>query len=244
MVEATNWGMGRDIPALVQVAEATGIHVIASTGVYKEPFLPDWVRDCSEGELASSMVMDIVQGIDDTGVRAHVIGEVGSSAEVITALEKKALRAAAWACRQTGHPIYTHTTLGKLGLEQVRLFEGMGVDLSQVVIGHTDLSSDEEYHLRLADTGCYLGFDTVGKLNYQQDEIRAQRIVELAQRGHLQQVVLSQDLTRKTQLWNRGGIGYAYLLDSFVPRLLDLGLRQQDIDTLLIENPARLLAVE
>lgn len=244
VVEVSNWGMGRDIPALVRVAEATGLYVIPSTGVYKEPFLPHWVGERDEGELAAAMVREIRQGIDDTGVRAHVIGEVGSSAQAIAPLEAKALRAAARASLETGHPIYTHTTLGRLGMEQVKLFREMGMDLTRVVIGHTDLSDDPEAHLRLAATGCYLGFDTVGKLNYQPDEVRALRIKDLVERGHGQQIVLSQDLTRKSQLRSRGGIGYAYLLESFVPRLLQLGLTRADIDLMLVENPARWLAVE
>lgn len=203
VVEVSNWGMGRDIPALVRVAEATGLYVIPSTGVYKEPFLPHWVGERDEGELAAAMVREIRQGIDDT-----------------------------------------HTTLGRLGMEQVKLFREMGMDLTRVVIGHTDLSDDPEAHLRLAATGCYLGFDTVGKLNYQPDEVRALRIKDLVERGHGQQIVLSQDLTRKSQLRSRGGIGYAYLLESFVPRLLQLGLTRADIDLMLVENPARWLAVE
>jgi len=244
VMEMTNWGMGRDVCVLMDVAEATGLNVVAATGVYKEPFLPDWVYTSGEGEIAAKIIGEIVQGIGDTGVRAHVIGEVGTSAQGITDAEAKVLRAAARASLETGHPIYTHTTLGKLGLEQVKLFQKLGADLSRVVIGHTDLSQDPELHLRLADTGCYLGFDTVGKLNYQSDQVRAQRIKELVERGHHKQILLSLDLTRKSHLQERGGIGYAYLLNSFVPLLLSQGLQQRHIDAMLIENPARLLAVE
>ena len=244
IVEATNWGMGRDLTAMIQVAEQTGIKVIPSTGVYKEPFLPSWVHTCTEKELAAKMIGEIVQGIGESGIQAHVIGEVGTSAEAITPLERKALRAAARAHCETGHPLYTHTTLGRLGLEQVKLLKEMSVNLCKVVIGHTDLSSDPEIHLRLASSGCYLGFDTVGKDKYQEDTVRAQRIKELVSRGFHEQIVLSQDLTRKSHLRARGGIGYGYLLENFLPLLLEKGVEQRYIDAMLRDNPARLLAVE
>lgn len=244
VVEVTNWGMGRDIAAMVRAAEETGLNIVPATGVYKEPFLPDWALVLTEGELAAKMVAEIMHGIEDTGVRAHVIGEVGTSAQGITQQESKALGAAARAHAETGHPIYTHTTLGKLGLKQMELFARYSVNPGKVVIGHTDLSSEPDLHLRLADTGCFLGFDTVGKLNYQSDAVRAERIRELVERGHGGQIVLSQDLTRKTHLRHRGGIGYAYLLTSFIPLLLEKGVTRKDIDAMLIDNPARFLAVE
>src|SRR5699024_1436178 len=113
----------------------------------------------------------------------------------------------------------------------------------KVLIGHMDLNFDKEYHLRIADKGVFLGFDTIGKLNYQPDENRIELINELVKRGHEDQIVLSFDLTRKSHLKNRGGIGYSYLIDIFIPRLLDSGISENTIDKFLIDNPNKLLNI-
>ena len=59
--------------------------------------------------------------------------------------------------------------------------------------------------------------------------------------GRLDQIVLSEDLTRKSHLKFKGGIGYSYLFETFVPMLKEAGLKQESLDKMLIHNPARIL---
>lgn len=243
LVEVTNRGMGRDARLLRQLSEASGIRVMVSTGFYKEPFLPPEVHDLGERELAEIMRREILEGIADTGVKAHVIGEIGTSRDEIAPAERKVFAAAARAHRETGRPIFTHTTLGTMALEQLQLLRQWGTDLSKVVIGHLDLRCDLDYHLRVADFGCFLGFDTIGKLKYESDERRAQLIRELIERGHLSQIVLAQDITRRSHLAAHGGTGYGYLWAEFLPVLRRNGVGDEAIETLLVENPRRLLGV-
>ena len=40
-------------------------------------------------------------------------------------------------------------------------------------------------------------------------------------------------------MWKRP---YTYLVTDFVPRLLDRGVTEADVDTMLVDNPRRLLA--
>lgn len=241
IVDVTNRGMGRDIHAMLQVAETTGLNIIASTGFYKEPFLPDYVYQQSDKELIKVLLEDVEIGIDGTKAKAHVLGEVGTSHNTITPVEERLLKLISQIHCQTGKPIFTHTTLGTMALEQLELLKYWGVDTEKVLVGHLDLSSDLDYHLRVADSGCFLGFDTVGKLNYQPDETRVKIISELIKRGHQDQIVLSQDLTRKSHLKENGGIGYSYLYNNFMPKLIDEGITEHTIEKLLIQNPSKLL---
>lgn len=241
VVEVSNRGMGRDIAAMLRVAEESDLNIIASTGFYKEPFLPQYFYDLSDRELEELLLEDINVGIDGSGARAHVLGEVGTSHEIIRPTEKRCLKIIARVHLQTGKPIFTHSSLGTMALEQIDIFKRKGVDLEKVLIGHMDLNNSIDYHLRVADSGCFLGFDTIGKLNYQADENRIFLIKELIKRGHEDQIVLSLDLTRNSHLKKFGGIGYSYLLDEFLPNLKSLGVGEKLIDKFLRENPKRLL---
>lgn len=243
IVEVTNRGMGRDIFAMLKVAEETGLNIVGSTGFYKEPFLPQYFYELSDRQLMRMLFKDIEEGIDGTDAKAHVLGEVGTSHNMINSMEERALKIIGDVHVETGKPIFTHTTLGTMALEQIEVFRNRKVDLEKVLIGHMDLSYDKEYHLRVADKGCYLGFDTIGKLNYQSDENRIELIQELINRGHEDQIVLSLDLTRKSHLKDSGGIGYSYLIDTFLPMLVESGVKEELIDKFLIDNPNRLLNI-
>jgi len=243
IVEVTNRGMGRDVLTMVELAEETGLNIIASTGFYKEPFLPEYFYKLSDKELSKILIRDIEEGVDETNVRAHILGEVGTSYDVIKDTERRLFTIIGDVHLETGRPIFTHTTLGTMALEQIQVLEERNVNLEKVLIGHMDLNCDKEYHLKVADKGCYLGFDTIGKINYQSDENRIQLIKELIRRGHENQIVMSLDLTRKSHLKKHNGIGYTYLIDNFVPLLIESGIKGELIDKFLIDNPNRLLNI-
>jgi len=104
-----------------------------------------------------------------------------------------------------------------------------------------DLSQDVEVILDVLKRGVNVGFDTVGKLNYCPDSFRAQALKRIDQEGMLSHVVLSMDITRKSHLKSRAGIGYGYMFEVFIPLLLEVGFTQAKIDMLLKENPERIL---
>ncbi|WP_352404386.1 phosphotriesterase family protein [Sporanaerobacter acetigenes] len=243
IVEVSNIGMGRDVLALMKIWEATGINIILSTGFYKEPYYPKDVYDLDYRELSKILIKEIREGIDGTKLKAHVIGEIGTSKDVITENELKVLKAAICAHKETGNPIFTHTSLGTMGLEQLEVFKKYKIDMSKILIGHLDLSCDMDYHLKIAEYGCYLGFDTIGKVKYQKDEVRIQCIKSLIERGYLDQIVLSQDMTRRSHLKKRGGNGYSYLMEKFIPKAKFMGISEAEINCMMVDNPKRLLNV-
>ncbi|NLZ52168.1 MAG: phosphotriesterase-related protein [Thermoanaerobacteraceae bacterium] len=238
--DVTNVGMGRDVGRMAMIAEKSGVNVLPSTGFYKDPYFPEIVYKSTEKELATFIMKEIVEGIDGSGIRAAIIGEIGTSRDGFADGEKKVFLAAARAHAETGAPITTHTTLGKYGLEQVELLKSSGVDMERLVIGHLDLNPDMDYYLRILEKGCYIGFDTIGKNKYQPDSTRADCLYQLVRKGYGERIVLSLDITRKSHLKKYGGYGHSYIAESFIPMLLDKGISQKDIDMMLIENPKRL----
>lgn len=241
IVELTNIGMGRDTARLRYLADQLGMNIIASTGFYKEPYLPDLFYQKTKQELVELMVSEIETGIEGTDIKAGVIGEVGTSQE-ITAAEKKLLQAAALAQKETGVPIITHLTLGSCGVEQLEILENAGADLTKVALSHLDLAADIDYVLKLAARGVFIGIDTIGKLKYQSDQFRIRLIKALLKAGFKDQILISTDITRLSHLKTNGGHSYQYLLEEFVPKLKAAALSREEIEGILINNPAKLFA--
>ena len=239
VVEVTNIGMGRDISYIQEVSEKSGINVICATGFYKEPFYPEFVYEKNEKELSEIMKKDILEGINSTGKKAGIIGEIGSSKEIITETELKVFKAAIITHLETGVPITTHTSLGTMGHEQVKLFKEYKVDLNKIVIGHVDLTENVEYILEMLYNGVYVEFDTIGKNNYLADDIRVEMLKEIEKRDLIDRVFLSLDITRKSNMKYNGGIGYNYIFDVFIPKLKEAGIKDDSIEKMLKSNPER-----
>ena len=237
VTEVTNIGMGRDINYIREVSEKSGINVICATGFYKEPFYPEFVYEKNEKELSEIMKREILEGIDETGVKAGIIGEIGSSKDKITETELKVFKSAIITHLETGIPITTHTSLGTMGHEQVKLFKKYKVNLDKIVIGHVDLSGNIEYILKMLYDGVYVEFDTIGKNNYLLDDIRVEMLKEIEKRELIDRVFLSTDITRKSNMKYNGGIGYNYIFEVFIPKLREAGIKGSSIEKMLKTNP-------
>ncbi len=243
ILDVTNHGMGRDLAFVRRLQEASGIEIVPATGYYKDPFFPEEFASRTVEEIAEEMVREIREGIDDGTqmTRARVIGEIGTSDKKWMPNERKLFKAAVLAHRATGALITTHTSLGTLGMEQVRFFEERQVDLSRVIIGHQDLNEHEEEVIEIARHGATVGFDTIGKNNYRPDEKKIDTLLKLIDEGLSSRVVFSMDITRRSHLKDAGGIGYAYLFTSFLPLARKKGVPEQVLSQILSENPNRLL---
>ncbi|KFC04979.1 phosphotriesterase family protein [Trabulsiella guamensis ATCC 49490] len=239
IIEMTNRYMGRNPQFMQDLMRDTGINVVACTGYYQHDFYPEHVATRSVKALAQEMIDEIEKGIEGSELKAGIIAEIGSSKGTITDLEKKVFNAAAIAHHETGRPLSTHTSFSTMGLEQLALLSGFGVDLSRVVIGHCDLKDNLDDILRMIDLGAYVQFDTIGKNNYYPDAKRIDMLHALRDRGLLHRVMLSMDITRRSHLKANGGNGYSYLLTTFVPLLRQSGFSQADVDVMLRDNPSQ-----
>lgn len=243
IVDVSNIGIGRDVNYVMRMEKETGIDIYMSTGYYKDPFLPNYVSESSIDELANIMINDIEKGIDNSVKKASFIGEIGTGFDVVTENEKKIFIASALAQKKTGVFITTHTSLGKLGHEQLDILKENNANLEHVILGHTDLANDLDYIKSLLDRGVYIAFDTIGKIGYLPEETRVKFIKELCDNNWEDKLILSVDITRRSHLKVNGGIGYAYLIKEFVPRLLEAGVEELKLNKLLVENPKKILGL-
>lgn len=91
LVDLTLPGAGRDVLSLRRISEDTGVNIIAGTGWYVEPTHPPIVKQKSVEELSEIMKQEIIEGIEDTGIKAGIIGEIGCSSPLCSQ-EKKVCR--------------------------------------------------------------------------------------------------------------------------------------------------------
>ena len=242
LVDQSSIGLNPDLEGLRRISLATGVRIIASTGVYWRRFRPAWVDALSESALAARFVTDLTVGSPANGIRAGLIGEIATGHRDIDEVEARVFRAAASAQRTTGASIATHALFTPIGLAQLDLLERAGADPARVAIGHADTCSDEAYHRAVLERGAWLGFDSIGQLDKTSDDWRADRIADLAGRGHLERLLISSDVGKRPALKAFGGGGYAHVLIDFVPRLQARGLSMRDVETLLVDNPRRFLS--
>lgn len=242
IVDVTNIGLGRNPVALKQISQATGLHLVMGTGWYRERSYPTYIQEKSADDLAAMMVQEIEKGVDGTGIRAGIIGEIGTERGYITPAQERVFRASARAHLQTGAPISTHTThWGELALEQLALLGEEGVDPRHVIVGHLGDRRSADFFIPIAETGAFLGIDNIGYTDYQREERRAQNVIDLMRAGFRSQILLSMDIATLNDLAWYGGKGFDYLLLKFIPLLRELGATDEDVHALLVENPSRAL---
>jgi phosphotriesterase-related protein len=231
--------IGRDPAALARLSRASGVQVVMGSGWYREFGYPREVEERTSRQLADILVREIETGVRDTGIRAGFIGEIGTGRHAIKPAEERVFRAAALAQRATGVAISTHTTRwGTLALEQIDLLAEFGADLSQVIVGHLGDRRGVRHLLPIAARGVYLEVDNIGYLEYQPEEVRADNVAALVREGFGDRVLLSEDICTLGHLAGHGGKGYGYLMAVFLPLLRQRGLREEEIERLLVGNPA------
>lgn len=244
VVETTTIGIGRDPRGLRRISEASGVNIVMGTGWYRELVYPDYIARTDVDRLADMLVRDITEGVDGTGIRAGVIGEIGTELEYISPAQERVFRAAARAQRRTGVAISTHCQrTGRLGMDQVKILLDEGVPPDRIAIGHHGDKRHVDAELELLEQGVYVQFDHVGFNELQPDEQRARNARAVVDAGFVERLLLSQDVCFPQHLRWYGGYGYGYLLTTFVPMLHAAGVTQPQIDTILVANPARLLSI-
>jgi len=251
MIEVSTFDLGRDIELIQEVSRESGIQVIAATGNHLA--VPRPFGEVSPDVIAAMYVREIEEGIEGTGIKAGII-KVASDRGGVTQLQENVLRAAARTHQQTGIPISTHTwSPDRVGDQQVRILEEEGVDLNRVYIGHSSDDTDMGYLLGLLAKGVWLGMDRYpgGRVPGTPDwEQRTEIVKKLIDEGHCGRIMLSHDYSvpkarhsPEEQEARRAANpdGFNFIGRYVLPRLKELGATDQDIHTMMVDNPRRFL---
>ncbi|WP_336660795.1 phosphotriesterase family protein [Leucobacter sp. USHLN153] len=247
IIDTTSMNSGRDLRGLADLSTRSGVTIIAGTGYYLDPSLPQDFAALSAVDVAEQILNDIAHG--EHGIRPGIIGEIGVSAD-FTERERTSLHGALLAQRETGLPVEVHLPgWFRRGHEVLDLAEQVGVDPAAIVLCHMGPSGeDRSYQLELLRRGAWVQYDMIGMevfyadqgVQCPSDEDNARHLVGLVDAGFEEQLLISQDIFIKSLLRAYGGPGYGHILQYFVPRLLRHGLDQAAIDRFLIDNPRSL----
>ena len=254
IVDLTVIGLGRYIPRIQRVASQTQINIVVATGVYTYNDVPFYFHYRGPGtvlggdELMVDMFLrDIEDGIADTGVRAAIL-KCATDAQGVTPGVERVLRAVAQAHRRTGVPISTHThATTERGLQQQRIFEEEGVDLSRVIIGHSGDTTDIEYLEKLISKGSYIGMDRFGIDSLLPFEDRVNTVAKMCALGHANQMVLSQDASCFMDALPEAVVPvmlpnwhYLHIHNDVIPALKQRGVTDDQIKAMLVDNPRKI----
>lgn len=262
LVDLTSPDIGRDVIALRMASRLSGVQIIAGCGHYIQIAHPPELADQSIEDIVEDLVGELQVGIGSTGIKAGIIGEVGTTAP-IHPVEERVLRAVARAHLRTDAPVAVHLSPPPPGVwwqghEVLDILEEEGVPLNRVLLSHLDnvLGAGEvfdkaiEYHRDLGRRGCYLGYDGCGKEHYfpsgskaafpsfwcVSDQIRALAAAKLVEAGLGEKLLLSHDVCFKIELQRFGGFGYGHILRTFGDNLSDFGIDHATFGRILEDN--------
>ncbi len=245
LIDWTPLGLGRTAAGLVAVSDATGLHIVAATGLHRDAHYvqADPFRRRSSDELARLFTAEVQCGLDGTPARAGII-KVGASYHHLTAFERTVFEAAAQAHAASGAPVCVHSEHGTMGLLLVQRLQELGVPPQRVVLAHLDRNPDPGEHAETAATGAWLQFDGPGRAKYHPDSTILALIVDLAERGFADRLLLGGDTGRRSYMRAYGGgPGLDYVFARFKPRL-ERELGRELSDQLFRTNPMRAFAFE
>lgn len=239
IVECSTVGVGRRADIDRAVSEAARLSVVVPTGVYREPWVPDWVHNASEAHLAEWMTSELQGEIEDSGIQAGWI-KLSAGDDGLTDCETKILRAAAAAGRETNAVIGSHTIRGRVVRDQLDIIEAMEYTPERFIWIHTQVEPDFALHLEMARRGAWLEYDAIGN-DDENDLLNIQRLLDAGFGDHL---LLSHDRGWYDPALPGGGLPkpYTYLSDQFLPKLRIIGVTEDTIHQLTHVNPYRAFA--
>ncbi len=241
-VDCTPPWLGRDVIVLRELSELTGLHIATPTGIYEKTYAPDFAFTASAEELAAFMVRELTGGIEDSGIKPGFIKIGVSNTGPMVDFDRKIVRAACLAHKETRATIHSHTFQGQSALEELDILEQEGVNPAVFKWVHGDFEPDHALNREAARRGCWVEFDSIREDTA--DE-RVRRIQMMIEAGYADRVLMSQD-----RGWYRVGEKdprsinpYDYLPATFIPLLREKGIPPETITLLTVTNPARSFAV-
>lgn len=250
LVDSTGMFSGRDLPLYEALSRATGVHLIASTGLGPEetlggyfltpqtnpptPWPAEKFADLFEREATEGMVVPRVERRAPAGLVTIVTSDSGT-----TATDTSLVRGGARAAHASGLPISLRS--GRDTVPDLDAVLAEGLPAHRVVVGGLDRADaiSAGTAVTVAELGAYVALDHLGG----DTGTALDLIVDLVERGFAHRVLLSSNATGVSVGARGRPIGFGGILRDVVPALRDRGLDQSNLDQMLVSNPRDLLTV-
>jgi predicted metal-dependent phosphotriesterase family hydrolase len=241
LIDCQPGGCGRDANRLRDLAQATGLHITATTGFHLRKYYPpdSWLWSAPVEKAAAYFVGELTTGMVETGgtLRATTIkiayeGTISGQPRVL-------MEAAAEAARQTGALLLFHTERGANVEALPAFFAERGIPANRLYLCHVDKRPDIALHRELAQAGVLLGYDTFVRPQYDPEQGAWPLLKTLVADGLSGHIAISLDLAMAS-LWRHygGQVGLVFLPQQIIARLQAEGFSTTIIHQLTAQNIA------
>lgn len=258
IVDASGMFHGRDVWLYQSLSKATGVHIIVTTGLGPEKLLggyfltpqtnppTPWPAEKFAGLFTKEVVEGVVVPRVERSTAAGLVVSIAST-EGITNEEKSLFRGSAITARDTGVAVAVQH--GADAVADLELLLAEGIDASRVIIGSIDRQGAvaSKSAIEIASRGAYVAIDHIGwgsEDGYVSDAERVKLVIELLEAGFVERILLSTSAVGIAKGHEAKDLAYDYLLSTFVPLLRKAGVTEEQVRTLLEENPQRVLMVD
>jgi len=237
LVDCTPLGVGRRADIVKAVSEAANFPVVVPTGIYREPWVPQWAIEAPMEKIRDWMIAELNGEIEGSGVQAAWI-KLSAGDDGLTFVETKILRAAAQAGLETGAVIGSHTIKGSVVEDQLQIIENEGYTPERFIWIHTQADENFDLHLEMASRGTWLEYDSIGSEGTS-EEFFLEIITRILDAGFGDQLMLSHDRGWYDPSQPGGGEPkpFTYISEVFLPKLQELGIDESTINQLTVKNP-------
>jgi phosphotriesterase-related protein len=242
LVECTPVGVGRRAEIVKAVSVAANFPVVLPTGIYREPWIPQWAHEAPMEKIRDWMIAELKGEIEGSGVQAAWV-KLSAGDDGLTPVEIKILRAAAQAGKETGAVIGSHTIKSAVVKDQLDIIEEEGYTPERFIWVHTQAEEDFGIHLKIARRGTWLEYDSIGS-DWTPEETFLENIPRLLDAGFGDQLLLSHDRGWYDPSQPSGGEAkpFTYLSEVFILKLHEIGLDEAALQQLTHINPFRAFA--
>jgi phosphotriesterase-related protein len=256
VVDSTGMFHGRDVRLYEALSRATGVHIVASTGMGPEemlggyfltpqtnpptPWPAERFADLFAREVTDGMVVPRVERRGAAGLVVTAANHAG-----MTAVEESLFRGAARAALATG--VAASVRYGKDPVHDLEVVLDEQLPADRVVVGGLDRKDAVAAGaaLEVARRGAYVALDHVGSPDdvHVSDTERTALVADLAAAGHADRILLSSDAIGYAVGQEPHDLPFDYVLTRFVPLLEAHGVGGDEVQRILVENPRDLLSV-
>ena len=254
IIDLTTPDLGRDVEFVRDVAEASGMHVVVATGIWRDVPRSFWARDLDEHRRhlrardRGRHRRHRHQGRRDQGRERHGRRHARGRARPARRRARAATAPAARSARTTGRP-------SEVGPRQVEIFLEEGAPMDRVCIGHSADTTDVDYLESLLRDG---RVPVDGPLPRRRRPARTgasatPRVKALIDRGWAHRMMLGHDHAPGpvSAAFAKSGAKrpteqtrYLFVSTTAIPALRDDGVPQETIDVMMRDVPRRFLSGE
>jgi phosphotriesterase-related protein len=243
-IDATPQYLGRDVNLLQNLSEKSGLNILTNTGLYgavDRKYLPDFVNEADDQELADSWIREFEQGIERSAIKPGFI-KISVNPGNLGDIEAKLVEAACITHKATGLTIASHTGPAVAAFEELEILKRYGVDPSAFVWVHAQIEKDWTMCLEAAKQGAWIGFDGLSDDNVAE---YVERLEFMKINNVIHRVLISHDAGWYDPDKPGGGEVRHYKTATLklIPELKLNGFTEEEINQVFVSNPFEAFAI-